>query len=216
MHLLIYGSGGLGKEVVDLARRINAVEHHWDIISFIDDFREGTEYYGIHVYKFPEILQLVDIECIVAQGEPKFREMLYNKLVEQNIPIATLVDPTAIVSSTAKIGVGSIISALVLIHSEVEICENVLIQPLAVIGHDIHIGKHSVFSASVMPGGADYFGERVYIGMSTVIREKLTIGDDVIISMGSVVQRNIEAGLIVMGNPARPMLKNEDGKVFHK
>ena len=217
MHLFIYGSGGLGKEICDLSRRINAVYNRWSDISFIDDFRDSKSYYGLDVYRFEDILLIKEnIECVIALGEPKHREILYNKLIGNNIPIATLIDPTALVSPSAKIGCGSIISALTIISSDVIISENVLIQPMVNIGHDIEIGKHSVFSSSVFPGGNSHFGNRVYVGMNSTIRENLTIEDDVIISMGSSVHRNVDAGLIVMGNPARPIQKNTNKLVFQK
>jgi len=216
MQLLIYGSGGLGKETLDLAKRINSVHHRWNKISFIDDVRQDKFYYGTQIYKFDEVSSISDdLECSIAQGEPKFRELLYNKVLENGMNIATMVDPTAIVSETASIGVGSIISAFTLLASNVTVCENVLIQPMVNIGHDIYIGKHSVISSAVFPGGFDHIGDRVYIGMNTTIREKVNIGDDVIVGMGSVVHCDIEPGLIAMGNPARPMKRNESGRVFH-
>lgn len=214
MQLLIYGSGGFGREVYDLACRINNKENRWTDISFIDDVREEKLLNGIKVYKFEEIFSLKDIECIIALGEPVYREKLYNRLVEHNIKIATLIDPTAIVSKSAIIKEGCIISALSLTASNVQIKENAIIQSFVNVGHDIIIGKHSVLSANVSPGGGDIFGDKVYVGMGTVIREKLYIGDNSIIGMGSCVCNDIPSDVIAMGNPARPMRRNEDQRVF--
>ena len=44
--------------------------------------------------------------------------------------------------------------------------------------------------------------------------ERLHIGDDVIVSMGSNVYRDIEDEVIAMGSPARVIRKNEDHRVF--
>ena len=41
MKLFIYCSGGFGKEIMDMARRINRIESKWEEICFIDDIRQG-------------------------------------------------------------------------------------------------------------------------------------------------------------------------------
>lgn len=214
MMLLIYGSGGLGREVYDLAIRINNENQRWSEIAFIDDIRPDSELDGVKVLKFSEILQLENTEFIVAVGEPNSREKLYQKLKENNQKIATLIDPSAIVSNSATIEEGCIISAFVLIAANSYIHTNSLIQPFVVIGHDSVIGKHSIVSAGVLPGGGIVTGEKVYIGMGATIKEKLTIGDNTIIGMGACVFQDIPSGVIALGNPARVMRKNEDGKVF--
>lgn len=215
MILFIYGSGGLGKEVYDLACRINIVKNMWSKISFIDDIREENSLNNVKVYKFDQLLLEKDnCECIIAVGEPNLREKLFNKLKSNGLKIATLIDPSATISPFAIINEGCIISPWVLVSSGAFIDSNCLIQTYVNIGHDIRIGRHSVFSSCVCPGGFDVFGEKVYIGMGSLIREKLNIGDNVIISMGSSVFNDIPSDVIVMGNPARVIRKNEVGKIF--
>jgi acetyltransferase-like isoleucine patch superfamily enzyme len=63
-------------------------------------------------------------------------------------------------------------------------------------------------------GGASKIGTGVYVGMCSSIKELISIGDDSIIGMGSVVYNDIPGGVIALGNPARPMRKNELKKVF--
>ena len=48
-------------------------------------------------------------------------------------------------------------------------------------------------------------GSNVWIGGSAVILPGVTIGDDAIIGAGSVVTRDVAAGVTVVGNPARPL-----------
>lgn len=214
MQLLIYGSGGFGREIYDLACRINNREKRWTDISFIDDVRKESALNGIRVYKFEEITSLNNFECIIALGEPAYREKLYMRLIENNIKIATLIDPTAIVSPSAIIKQGCIISALCLIANNVHMNENAVVHPMSNLGHDIIIGKHSVLASNVFPGGEDIFGDNVYVGMGAIIKEKLTIGDNSIIGMGSCVFNDIPPDVIALGNPARPMRRNEKRRVF--
>lgn len=214
MILLIYGSGGLGREVYDLATRINQKKQRWSEISFINDIKPDSEIDNVKLFKFNDILLLENTECIVAVGEPNSREKLYQKLKKNNQKIATLIDPTVVISSSATIGEGCIICAFVLIANNVRIFSNVLVQSFVNIGHDILIGNHAVISSGVFPGGGDILGDKVYIGMGATIKEKLTIGDNSIIGMGACVFQNIPSDVIALGNPARVMRKNEDGKIF--
>lgn len=215
MILGIYCAGGLGREVFDLAVRINLMNNRWSEICFIDNYLETESFYGHKVYKLSEVPYIQgDIEFIIANGEPKIREELYNQILNFGYTLTTLIDPTAIISDTANIGKGVIIFSNSLLASNVKIADNVVIQPLVILGHDIQIGKHSVISSMVSPGGGDIIGERTYIGMGAKIKEKVQIGNDVIISIGSIVHTDIEDGLIAVGNPARVVRRNESKKVF--
>lgn len=52
---------------------------------------------------------------------------------------------------------------------------------------------------------------------SVCIVEDVTIGDGVTIGAGSVVVKDVEAGVTVAGNPAHVISKKEPGRlIFHK
>lgn len=48
-------------------------------------------------------------------------------------------------------------------------------------------------------------GRRVYIGADALLLPGVTVGDDAIIAAGAVVTRDIAAGTVVAGVPARPI-----------
>ena len=56
--LAIYGAGGLGREVYDLAIRINAKKNKWNDIYFIDDVSEVDNILGVKVYKFEDSIKI--------------------------------------------------------------------------------------------------------------------------------------------------------------
>lgn len=215
MKLAIYGAGGLGREVYEIAMRRNAASKLWNDIIFIDDFSEEGDYLGSQRIHFESLLSCKEsYECIIAIGEPKSREVLYKKLVDHGMLLTKLIDTTAIISPTCKIGPGVIVCEFSTIHADVEIGCNALIQPFCDIGHDIKVGSHSVLSTFCAPGGGTIFGDRVFVGMHSVLMEGLVIGDDAIIAMGSAVFRDIPAMATVVGNPARITRGNEGHRVF--
>ena len=153
-------------------------------------------------------------EGVVAVGEPGSRELLTHRFQKLGVELVNIIDSTAVISPSARLGKGVIVCEMVLIHAFADISDGVLLQPQVVVGHDIKIGKYSVLGAHCAPGGESTFGEKVYVGMNASIKEKLVIGDDAIISMGAVVYTDVEAGNTVIGNPARVTRGSDQHRVF--
>lgn len=96
--------------------------------------------------------------------------------------------------------------------------DNVLIAPNVSIytaGHPVHPQSRN--------SGYEYgipitIGSNVWIGGSVVILPGVTIGDNAVIGAGSVVTRDIPAGVIAAGNPCRVLreITEEDRKYYYK
>ncbi|CBA31871.1 acetyltransferase [Cronobacter turicensis] len=211
MKLGIYGAGGLGREVLMLARAINQCTSRWSEIFFIDDVTDAQEVYGASVVRFDA--RPAECEVAIAIGEPALRQRLAQKL-SGVAPLATLIHPNVDVPSQSEIRPGAILCDGALISCGVTIGENVLIQPRACVGHDCAIGAYSVVSSLVALAGHCEVGERVFIGMNSCVKEQTRIGDDAIVGMGSAVFSDVADATIVLGNPARAMRQNTQGKVF--
>jgi acetyltransferase-like isoleucine patch superfamily enzyme len=81
----------------------------------------------------------------------------------------------------------------------------------------IHIGKYSVvaFGAAILTHDwvndvhrDVHIGDNCFIGAHAMILPGVTIGDNCIIAAASLVARNVPAGSLVAGNPARVMETN--------
>lgn len=55
-------------------------------------------------------------------------------------------------------------------------------------------------------------GDRVWIGKNVLILKGVTIGDGAIVAAGSVVVKDVEAGTLVGGNPAKMIKQNVEWK----
>lgn len=217
MILGIYGSGGQGRDVFDLARAVNAKTKRWGDFVFINDFSDGKQVRGKNVMTFDDFkahFSTDTTEVVIAVGEPAIREILWNKVAQAGYSFATVIHPTVDLPETVKIGKGVTIGKNAFISCNVQIGTNVLIQPMVYIGHDTIIGKNSVLASFANCGGNCKIGEKVYIALSVPVRELTSIGDNTIVGMGAVVVRDLPSSVIAMGNPARPMLKNEQERVF--
>jgi maltose O-acetyltransferase len=80
----------------------------------------------------------------------------------------------------------------------------------------VRIGDECLFGAMAMVRDHDghrtapvVIGDRVWLGHGVMVEPGVTIGDDAVISAGSVVLEDVPSGMLAMGNPARHMpLKN--------
>ena len=131
-----------------------------------------------------------------------------------------LVDPTAIVPRSARVGDASFINAGVVIGALSFIGEGVLVNRAASLGH------HTVLEdfVSIGPGatlaGNIHVGPGSMIGAGAIILPNVRIGENVIVSAGSLVRKHVPDGAFVIGNPAverpfnrrRSSLNIEDGE----
>jgi len=218
MKLCIYCAGGYGKETLDIALRVNKLYNRWSEILFADDANNiGANYYNAKVFSFESLkskMEPREVEFIVANGEPSIRETLFDKIHDNKYSLTTLIDPSAIISSSSTIKPGAIIGPGTTISSDTMIDKNVAIMIGAVVGHDIKIGEHAVVSSHASIGGGSLIEEKTYLGMGSVVKENLTIGTGSIVGMGAVVFNNIDSNIIALGNPARPIRRNTKQTVF--
>lgn len=211
----IYGAGGLGREVCELANIINSNSPRWDNIVFISDFKETEEVNGVKVFSFEEAKETFNnLEVVVAVGEPTARKKLYEKVLENKVTPATLIHPNIHVPSTTTIGKGTVIQFGCGISVNIKIGDNVYMQPYVSLGHDDVIGDGCVLSCFNNFGGNIHVGQYTYLGLSVCIKQGVRIGTETIVSMGAVVYNDIPDGVIALGNPARPMRANTEKRVF--
>lgn len=214
MVLGIYGSGGVGREVKEIAEELG----QWDEIVFIDDTVPPDIFRGIRRMPFDEFTEEFTgemAEIIVALGEPKYKINLYEKVKSAGFGFATVIHPSSIISKSAKIGKGVIVKPGALISSDALVENNVSIEEYAIIGHDSVIHKHAQISSFVMIAGHCEVGEGTYIAISVPVRDTVKIGAHSVIGMGSVVQRDIPDGVTAMGSPARPIaVRRDNDRVF--
>lgn len=102
MQLAIYGAGSLGKNLYDVALRVNERERRWTDIFFIDDIRQERQFYLSRVHRLTEVQQMDEpVEAVVANGTPKNRKKMAAILREAGISLTNLIDPSVIIAPSA-------------------------------------------------------------------------------------------------------------------
>lgn len=217
MVLAIYGAGGLGREVLELAIAIENKKPRWDEIIFIDDnpdIKFVRDKRVVSSASFKKIYSCNEVEVAIAVGEPFIRQKLRELVKNAGYSLAVLVHPITQIATDCILSEGTIVQYNCLVSSGVYINENSYLQPSCVLGHDVQIGSDCVISSFDVLAGNCGVGDQTYIGMSASIKEETEIGTGSIIGMGSVVMKDVESNMVTMGNPARPIRHNDDHKVF--
>ena len=122
------------------------------------------------------------------------------------IPVSrfiTFIHPTAVISNSASVGLGSVIYQNACVSTNARVGNHVLVQPNSVISHDVIVGDYSRIAAGVSVLGSVTIEKSCYIGANTSIRNGVTIGEGSLIGMGSVVLDDIPPNSVAYGNPAK-------------
>lgn len=202
--ILIYGAGGLGREILALIRALK----DWEPVAFIDDqIKAGSTVSGLNVIGgLSKIMDNQDpINIIVAFGNPASKAALLGKMQKPNIFFPTLIHPSAILQQPENIqlGKGTVIAAGCILTTDIDLGDHVLVNLNTTIGHNTKIGSFS----SIMPGvniaGEVTVGESVLIGSGANIMNGISLGDRCKVGMGAVVLKSVDPGITVVGVPAK-------------
>ena len=87
--------------------------------------------------------------------------------------------------------------------------DNTKVNTLAMIGHGVQIGNSCFIHTCASISGSSTIGDNVWVSPNAAIINGTVVGDNAIIGIGAVVIRNVEAGAVMVGNPAKMIRKNE-------
>lgn len=214
--LVIYGAGGLGREVLELARQINEKEKRWKDFMFVIDGAGGTTVNGAKVFSYDELKNRnqQDTEVALGIGEPAIKEKLLKKVRTDGWKTPSLIHPQVYIPATTSVGEGVIIQKYAFISCNVLIENDVYIQPHTNVGHDCVLKTGGMLSGFCNLAGEVHIGKYAFLGISSCVKEHVSVGDYAIVGMGSAVYKDLEDGVIAVGNPARVMKRNEEKRVF--
>lgn len=82
------------------------------------------------------------------------------------------------------------------------------------VAHNVHIGAHCLLVAHSKFGGSVTIGDHAIVGLGATINPHLTIGDYALIGAGAVVTKNVPAGEVWAGVPARKVRDREEGETI--
>ena len=211
--LVFLGAAGTARDVLSVVEDLNGEKKRYRCVALLDDNEElwGCRVQGIPISGPLSTAKKFDSAMFVnTLGSPRnyaCRSDVPARLGLSTQRFATLIHPTAAVSSSATVGAGTIVLPHVVVLSGVAIGDQVLILPGSILNHDVRVGDYAIIASAVNLSGAVEIGSGCYIGSGACVLQGIRVGDKALVGMGAVVLKPVAPSTVVVGNPARLLRK---------
>lgn len=211
----IFGASGFGREVMPLLRQ----KLGGGLLSelyFVDDAPQSELVNGVKVLSFDEFNALAanNKYIAIAIADTKIRELLSQRCTSSGIQIISITSPNVVIMDEVSIAEGAIISSFCTLTSNIKIGIGFQANIYSYVAHDCKIGDFVTFAPGVKCNGNVRIEDHAYIGTGAIIKQgrpgkPLIIGKGAVVGMGSVVTKNVAAGDVVFGNPAKSIKRRK-------
>ncbi|MEM9694064.1 MAG: NeuD/PglB/VioB family sugar acetyltransferase, partial [Myxococcota bacterium] len=213
-QIIVYGAGGHGKVVADIVRTMPDAT----LLGFVDDRTpvgamvlgapvlgsSGLDAPGLGADRWLRARGADDgAEVALGIGDNHARERVAARCVEAGFALATLVHPTAAVSSAAVLAAGVVVMAQAAINPGAVVEEGAIINTGAVVEHDVRVGPYAHVSPHATLAGGASVGRLSHVGAGATCLPLTSIGEDVTVGGGAVVHRAVPDRVVTAGVPAR-------------
>lgn len=135
MKLLILGAGGHGKVVKEVAEAMcdDSENQFYSGIDFLDD--NASEAIG----KISDLEKWHDSydHVFVGIGNNAVRKRLLEKLTELNCQIPVLIHPTAYISKSAVVKIGTVVEPMAIVNANTTVEQGSIISVGSIVDHDV-------------------------------------------------------------------------------
>jgi sugar O-acyltransferase (sialic acid O-acetyltransferase NeuD family) len=210
--IVLIGGGGHARVLID-ALRASGDSRTIGVID-ADPARAGTAVFDVPVLGgdalLPELAAAGTRLFVVGLGGTRDngpRARLFESAAALGMQPVTIVHPAATVSTYASVGAGAQILAGAVVNAGARLGRNVIVNTAAVVEHDCTIGDHAHVSTGAKLASTVSVGAGAHVGVGATVRQSISIGDRAVVGAGAVVVKDVPAGAVVAGVPAKEFLK---------
>lgn len=179
---------------------------HGDVLGFLDDgLPVGEPVCDLTVIGATDWIGIRDVMAVVAIGSPERRGQVIARLRDAEVPLLTVVHPSAYVGPGVALGAGTIVCPNVTLTCDITVGLGAILNYGCQIGHDSKIGDFAFIAPGVALAGNVTVGDGVWLGIGASVVEGVTVGAWSTIGSGSAVIRDIPGGATAVGVPCRPV-----------
>ena len=209
----VYGAAGCGRSLMPIAREHIATGETIYFINHALTTEQQINGYKAVNYNMFKAIESDEKNVLIAIANSNIRQKLAEKLTNDGINIWTVKSQSTVIMDNVIIGSGAALSPFVTIGANAIIGRCFHANLYSYVEHDCVIGDFVTFAPRVSCNGNVHIEDHAYIGTGAVLRQgtpdkPLIIGEGAIVGMGAVVTKDVPAGVTVVGNPARPLIKN--------
>jgi acetyltransferase EpsM len=195
--IIILGCGSHAAELVDYIEYINktSTQNQYNIIGLMDVTEEHYHHYG---YNYPYLgdidEHIVDVEVfyLLGIGNLTIRTKVLEEFKLKNAKFTGIIHPTALISDSAEIGEGTIISHNASVGPKAKIGRFNVINSRCTIGHDSIIGENNFISPQVVLGGGSKVGDNNLLGTNSCLIPEIEVGNNNKIMAGMVISNKVK------------------------
>lgn len=208
LRTVIVGAGGFGREVLSWALDCHEAGRLPPVGGFIDDQEEAMAGFDL-----PRLGPISDYapapgdRFVVAVGKPSSKRRLVEMLSGRGAQFATLIHPTAVVTRSATLGEGVIMTPFTMANPSAVLERFVTLISFSGLGHDARAGEFTTISSHVDVTGFAELGRDVFVASGARILPGVKVGDGATIGAGAVVMRRVKPGATVYTAPAKLLFK---------
>jgi len=214
--VVIIGTGGFGREVLDVLEAVNQVETRYEILGFITE--PGFQKPGELINDKP-VLGYYDwleqnkdqVKAICGVGAPATRLRLIRQAEQLGVQFFSVIHPRAMLTRWVKLGTGSIITAGCILTNNITIGEHVHLNLDCTVGHDVVIEDCVTVSPGVHISGNVRLEEGSFIGTGANLIESKIVGRWAVVGAGSVVVKDVPDNSTAVGIPAAVIKTRQPG-----
>jgi UDP-perosamine 4-acetyltransferase len=200
--IVIIGAGGHAKVCIESLRASGE-----DVAFCVGGGGDPEQCVGVPVLEGDDHLARLRSEgygrAFVALGSNRLRARLGAAVVAQGYELVNAIHPQAVVSPTARIGVGVAIMAGAVINAEAIIGDLAIVNTGATVDHDCVIGASAHIAPQTALAGCVTVGDGAFLGAGVRVIPGMAIGGGATVGSGAVVISDIGQGVTAVGVPAR-------------
>lgn len=202
MRIVLFGvSTRHANELVETARRLG-----WEIQAAVRNMPEVAVPDGIPAVIGLEGLDagLLALPFAVPQTDPaQRRQTIAAARAAGFTRELTMIDPTAVVASSAVFGDGCYVGAGSVIGAAARFGAGCLVNRSCSIAHHVSFGDYACTGPGLAVAGSCRIEDGAFLGAGAVLAPEVVVGEEAVVGAGAVVIRDVAPGSVVVGNPAR-------------
>lgn len=221
--ILILGAGSHAKVVFFEIMQIK----NYEVLGFADNYitsgklivrYKNKSYYNLGVIK--NVLKKyhnTSFYGVIGIGSNYLRKKISKEVenIDRNFKWTNIISVNSKITGNVKIGKGSVVISGSIINNASVIGKHCLINTSCSIDHDNFFNNYSSSGPGVVTGGNVKIGYLSHLGIGSVIKNKVKIGNNTIIGGNSFVNKDCLDNSIYFGVPSKRIRKINIKKDFN-